>query len=176
MEQRLKMWADLLLSYYDELLSAHAQVDHVSLFYGLLAASTSASTVSLSYFTHEHNFHSKLNRAVLVAIPSWLPTRALTWLNTYCAFYLANLVPLVAGIAAAYPTPEAKLFVAVFYSLFALADSSVTNSHRDYANTYTCWCIALLPDDYVEPIALALCVHYLSSAGFSKILVGGHRW
>ena len=170
------MTLEELFSLYTDLLNAHRDADHASIFYALLGISTLLTTVLVSVATKTHNFHSRVNQAVLVTTPSWLPSSFLRWLNRYFTFYLANLVPLVAGVAALNPTPLAKILVAVFYSLYALAESSVTNSHRDYANTYTCLCIAFLPQCFVEPVALALCVHYLSSAGFAKLLIGGRQW
>lgn len=69
-----------------------------------------------------------------------------------------------------------RLLVAVATSGYALAESSVTTSHRDYAMVYIMWAVALLPAHYAEGVAFGVCVHFIASSGFAKLYVGGQEW
>jgi hypothetical protein len=69
-----------------------------------------------------------------------------------------------------------RVLAAVVFSLYSLSETSVTGSHRDYANMYSCWALALLPLSSivaVRGVALAVCVFLIAGSGWSKVLVGG---
>ena len=61
-------------------------------------------------------------------------------------------------------------------ALYSLAETSVTHSHRDYANLYTVTALCVFPDRYTKGVVLGICVHFISSSGWSKVLVGGAEW
>jgi len=66
-----------------------------------------------------------------------------------------------------------RLLAALVMSLYNLLESSVTHSHRDYANCYTAWALALLPDQLAQGVALGSAVHLIAASGFSKLFIGG---
>mmetsp|Transcript_114828 Transcript_114828/g.335838 ORF Transcript_114828/g.335838 Transcript_114828/m.335838 type:complete len:491 (+) Transcript_114828:160-1632(+) len=114
--------------------------------------------------------------------PSWLPRCAFLWTlrrQTYypCAYCL---IPLL-FLAAAYPTKLALRFaVAMTATLFHVAESSRTTSHRDYLMVYNCWGLTLCcgqgSDSIAQALGLGFCLSYIFGSGLAKLFIGGVEW
>ena len=80
--------------------------------------------------------------------------------------------------------PLSRSLVAFAVTIFHLADSSRTSSHRDYLMLYNCWVLALCGwvnslvfpsgvDEVAQALALGFCIWYIFSCGVSKVVVAG---
>jgi len=90
---------------------------------------------------------------------------------------LCHGAPLLLGAVACFGLHESqawRLIAAAILSLYALSESAVTNSHRDFANVYCAWALALLPPGPApKAAALGICVHFIASSGLAKLRVAG---
>jgi hypothetical protein len=73
-----------------------------------------------------------------------------------------------------------RLLAAATLTLYTLAESSVTSSHRDYANMYSSWALLVTPlfpalghDHLAEGFALGVAIILIAGSGWAKVLVGG---
>lgn len=87
------------------------------------------------------DYHRRGLACGLATRPSWLPGRALTAILKRPWAYLlvchsAPLAMLAAGLTGAGESQGVRIMVAVVLSLYNLVESSVTSSHRDFANMY----------------------------------------
>jgi hypothetical protein len=106
--------------------------------------------------------------------PSWLPAGVLRLLHVPGVCRVAAHLPLPALIVAAW-RPDlwaCRLAAALALSVFCLVDTSVTHSHRDYANLYCAWLLTVLPH-YAHSVALGVSIHYIASSGIAKLWVAG---
>jgi len=148
-----------------------------ALFYGL----QSASMVFLWLFVWSSgggDFYRHALECTVALRPTWLPKRCLLLLHRRAIYLLTCYsVPPLLALAALFPGSRAlRCLVALAASLYQLAESSVTMSHRDYLMLYNTWGLALLPDAYAAGLALGLCVHFIVSSGLAKLYIGGAEW
>ena len=89
-------------------------------------------------------------------------------------YTLCRAGPLTMITAAAWPDVwMVRLGAAAWHSLYVLAETSCTHSHRDHASLYSAWALALLPAHLAHGVALGVCVHFVASSGFAKLHVAG---
>ena len=76
-------------------------------------------------------------------------------------------------IASVYPHSfGARLAAAVFTTLYAMVEASITNSHRDYPNAFCTWALVPTPSVYSEAFALGVCIWFIGSSGYAKVVIG----
>ena len=108
-------------------------------FYALAALSMLAMWAVLSAGCGFSDFYRRGTHCPLFTRPSWLPRAWLRALHRRPRVYLAlcHCAPLALALAARAPASRARrLGAALALSAYALAESSVTGSHRDHANVY----------------------------------------
>ena len=87
---------------------------------------------------------------------------------------LCHAAPLAMALAAAMPgSAAARAAAAAVFTAYVLAETSHSHSHRDHANMYVTWALALLPDRLSQGFALGTCIHFIASSGVSKLMIGG---
>mmetsp|Transcript_19001 Transcript_19001/g.56521 ORF Transcript_19001/g.56521 Transcript_19001/m.56521 type:complete len:147 (-) Transcript_19001:2527-2967(-) len=87
---------------------------------------------------------------------------------------MCHAAPAVLLLGWLFPTSSAaRVAAAISLSAYALAESSITNSHRDYANVYSAWALALLPNSHAEGVALGACGLLIAGSGYGKLVIGG---
>lgn len=122
------------------------------------------------------DFHAaNAGKATVLLRPSWCPPQVLCFLHRPGIRTVARHLP-VAGLTAATFLPEnvgCRMFAAVSLSVYSLVDTSATHSHRDYANLYCSWLLAVASPDVARAGALGVCVHYIASSGFAKLYISG---
>jgi hypothetical protein len=118
-------------------------------------------------------------RYALATRPSLVPAAPLLLLLRTRWLYLAlcHGAPLAMGMAALTTSTAhegaCRLFAAVVYSLYVLAETATTHSHRDYATMYIGYAHALLPPKWAAAVSLGVAAHFVASSGLSKCLVAG---
>ena len=150
-----------------------------SSFYAIAGISMLASWLLMS-LAEGRDFHSRAQKYYAGTRPSWLPKTIFIALQMpSVSLLLYHGVAYTLILASWLPGLRmVRIFTAVIFSLYSLAESSVTNSHRDYANMYACWSLAILPLDQISIIrgaALGTCIFLISGSGWSKVLIGGAR-
>lgn len=65
-----------------------------------------------------------------------------------------------------------RLTAAVFTTLYAMVEASITNSHRDYPNAFCTWALVPTPSVYSEAFALGVCIWFIGSSGYAKVAIG----
>ena len=119
------------------------------------------------------DFHRRSMSAPILTRPTWVPRGVMQLLRQERVFLLlchSNTVVLFAA-AAAPDNIMWRLAAACVLSLYQLAESSCTHSHRDYAAVYCAWALALLPPALAHGVALGVCVHFIASSGFAKLVI-----
>lgn len=110
-------------------------------------------------------------------LPSWCPKKWLQFMLRpfpFLALYPATWISLM--LVGFCPQHQAlRILAATALTLYVFAESSVTHGHRDHANVYTAWAVALLPAGYAEGVSLGVCVFMMGSSGFCKVMVGGTK-
>ena len=133
-------------------------------------------TATANVFTWSMLSLSSALSCPVVTRPSWLPARMLLLLCSKPIYLtLCRGSPLVMLFAAAWSAnPWLRLLVAVWHTLYQLAESAYSHSHRDHPCVYCTWALALLPDPQLASgVALGVCVHFIASSGFAKLHVAG---
>ena len=115
-------------------------------FYGVQSL---AMMVTWSIFSllERRDWHRRAEAVAVAWRPSWMPWVALSVLLQPRVYkLLCHCTPILFGIAAFIPDSTwMRVFVAVFMSLYNLAESSRTHSHRDFPSMYISWSLALMP-------------------------------
>ena len=122
------------------------------------------------------DFYGRVRRITVATRPSWLPATPLLAVLRRPWLYLAlcHGVPVVFLFGAMFAgSVPVRFLVAAFFSAYVLAETSHTHSHRDIPNMYVAWSLALIPARLSRGFALGVCVHFIASSGFSKVLIGG---
>lgn len=146
-----------------------------STFYTLVAVTQLLCTIVMS-IADGGDFHSRGARYSLATRPTCIPTFVfLTLHHKFLYPVLCHGVPFIMYAAACNPgSMYFRLTAAIFMSMYSLAETSVTSSHRDYANLYTSWALVFSSSTNVAAgIALGVSVLLVSGSGLSKLLVGG---
>jgi hypothetical protein len=122
-----------------------------------------------------NDFHARGSTASVATCPSWLPHwMVLTLLQKQVYLVVCHSAPVMLALSAMAPDIRWLRFcTAACVAVYSLAETSVTHSHRDYSGLYSAVSLAVLPDKYAEAVALGVCVHFIASSGWAKVLVGG---
>ena len=149
-------------------------------FYPLAGAAMLVVTALLSSGDKFHDFHRRALTVKVATRPSWLPSAVLVFVHTRPWLYLAichgaPVLLLVASLTGATAFQSVRICLALCLSVYGLVESSVTGSHRDFANVYCAWCLALLDPQgaYAKACALGICVHFVHSSGVAKAIIAG---
>jgi hypothetical protein len=154
-------------------------IDPVSSFYFLAAASQITCWAIMSIADGCRDFHSRGSRYSLATKPTLFPQSIFLTLHLkFLYLILCHLTPFVLYVVSVHSNNfYCRLLAALVMSMYCLAETSVTNSHRDYLNMYTCWAILLSKNDEVAAgFALGFCILLISGSGWAKILIGGKAW
>ena len=145
-------------------------------FYGLAAVTNVVCWGLMSLVCPGSDFHARVHRYPLATRPSWMPARPFAVLRR-AAHGLCVLVPCACAMAALWPDRSwARGLCALVMTLYCCAETSVTASHRDYANLYTSWALVLSPSDGIAAgVALGASVVLIAGSGWAKVAVGGAR-
>ena len=148
------------------------------IFYATAAATTALLWLILSV-GNGGDIHRRALQAPLCVRPTWLPVGVLPALHRRGWLYISvcHAAPLSLAAAAVYPESRAaRLAAALIFSAYSLAESSITHSHRDYPTLYCLWALVLMPsDELAAGAALGVCIHFIASSGWAKVLIGGAR-
>lgn len=155
-------------------LSALAHVDSASSFY--LCSSILMWTVWLVFSVlSRSDWHQRGLKVPVLTRPTWAPPWLATTLRRRTLYLtVCHGVPWVLLLASWLgPAAAGRVAVAVAVSLYGWTEAAVTHSHRDFAMVYTAWALALLPLPMAKGVAHGICIHFIASSGFAKLLVGG---
>lgn len=95
------------------------------------------------------NFHHRGFMVQVPCRPTWLPLKIFQILhNKWIYMVLIHISPFLL-ILTGYNVENngLRLLSAVWFSIYACAESSLTRSHRDYGIMYVLWALVFLPDD-----------------------------
>eukprot|EP00501_MAST-03F_sp_TOSAG23-6_P002479 GSMAST32.ASY1.ANO1.2590.1 assembled CDS len=131
--------------------------------------------------TEGGDFHNRVRRNHVVTKSTLVPKGLFKVIHySFVSKFLCHCVPFVMLFAARYPSnPIVRYVASIFFSLYCLAETSVTTSHRDYTNMYTSWALAVLGpsnDDISAGVALGVSIVMLMASGWAKLLIGGIHW
>jgi hypothetical protein len=113
---------------------------------------------NLSSFRPPHSF-------LFIPFPSFLSLHSFLFIPS----------PTLAQASYFHDSQPVRVLTAAIFSVYCLAESAATHSHRDYANMYICWLLALFREDTAAALGLGICIHYVASSGFGKCIIGGGR-
>lgn len=142
-------------------------------FYALTASVMVGTWLALS-LGMGRDFHSRTRHCAVAVRPRWVPLRLCAAAAGNRAVVLSVLhgtpAVLAAVAAVAADTAAGRLLAAAALSAHCWLDSCLTDSHRDYANMYVAWALAVpWSDAYAAGAALGVCVHFIASSGVSKV-------
>ena len=153
-----------------------------AIFYLLVAIASLTCWLVMS-IADKGDFHSRLSRYTIATRPTILPTFLFQQLHSIPYIYpiLCHGLPFIFYFTSYNLNSKSipyRLAAAIFITTYHLIESSKTASHRDYANMYTSWALALFPnnDEISQGIALGICILLIAGSGYAKLIVGGTSW
>eukprot|EP00040_Diaphanoeca_grandis_P033372 m.204399 g.204399 ORF g.204399 m.204399 type:complete len:448 (+) comp32885_c0_seq1:203-1546(+) len=147
----------------------------VAQFYATAGCTLTAMWLLFSVVS-KSDVHDRLDRISLALRPSFMPTSILIGVLQRRWLYLAlcHAATLSFLVAAYYPdVAVVRVCVAALFTAYVTVETSHSHSHRDYANMYITWSLAVLPDRLSAGFALGVCAHFISSSGVAKVVIGG---
>lgn len=126
------------------------------------------------------DLHSRGLKNPLCMVPSLVPRGLLVGVLRRGWLYRCLCHAPPAFLVAASLWPESTSWrwcAALSFTSYALVETSVTHSHRDYPAMYALWVLAVCGDDArAEGLVLGIAVHLMISSGIAKLRVGGRAW
>ena len=124
------------------------------------------------------DFYRRGLKCPVATRPTWLPGGFLALLLRPTPYLtLCHGTPVVLGIVGMWGHDMwgCRIFASVVLSLYALAESAVTNSHRDYTLVYCSWALVIFHgrDHLARGFALGVCVYFMSASGLGKLHIAG---
>jgi hypothetical protein len=143
--------------------------------------------------TTGHDFHARCKGYAIATRPTLVPKDMLLRLNpNYCPLMfnaLCHGLPVLLVYCAVATPVDAmgagrRIIIATWMSLYQLAESSVTHSHRDFTNMYLAWGFVASPifskngdNSFCCTFALFACAIMLAGSGLAKVCIGGlYEW
>ena len=145
-------------------------------FYFLVAVANAMCYLLLSAADHFKDFHQRGARYSIATCPTFVPRSFFLLLHKKHVYpVLCHSVSPLFFLASQYPNHFSfRCTAALLISLYSLAETSVTSSHRDYLTLYTSWALCLTNSDALASgFALGFCIVLIAGSGWTKVLIGG---
>ena len=152
---------------------------HTTSVFGLFCTSQFALQLAwwlLIRLSTGHHAYALTSSSSVYIRPRWLPIGVLQALRPHhLIIYASALIALALGAIqpSSYPV---RCFFAAAISIYHLVESSASSRHGEFPLLYVSWAAWLLPDAWAHAASLGVMVHFVSSSGAAKIIVGGSSW
>jgi hypothetical protein len=109
----------------------------------------------------------------VITVPSWMPKQILLFLQQHrpFMFYCETI-----AMSMAYCFPDelsVRVGAAILFTLYHVTEHSETNRHGEFPILYGMWTMCLPDEEVRQACAWGIAIHFVLSAGYHKLSVGG---